>query len=1262
MSGTGDLDSELNAALAAHEAGQFAAAEAAYRRILAHDPTHPDALNLLGVLLQDTGDLAGSIASLTQAVAADPGFAEAFANLARAQCAAGDPAAAERNAETALRLDPGLAEAHLHLTRSRLALNDPSGAAAAARQAVSLMPDEAEAALWLGHALSRLDDHAGAVAAYTAAARLRPDQGTTLQCLAIAQSAAGDTAGAVASSRRAAALTPDDPVAHFTLGRILAQAQDLDAAAAALRQGLALAPDRAEVWKQLGDCLALLGRFDQAADCFNRVLTLQPDLPDALSCLAAIGRLPDPSGSHARLRAVIEDAGRPDRDRAVAGFALGAVLDEAGDYAAAFPVYAKANALARQAFTRPDTRFDPAQFRSLVDHIRSVFTADQCARLRDGGDPSELPVFIVGMPRIGTTLVEQILASHGQVFGAGERQDIPAIARVLGGGQPELRPWDWDPDLVRQQAQAHLVRLRALGGAASRVIDKLPDNILLLGHIAALYPNARVILCRRDLRDVGLSCFFQPFGENMDWSFDLADCAARIAEIERLTEHWQAALPVRMLEVRYEDLVADLDGGARRMVDFLGLAWDPRCLSFHTTERAVQTVSFRQVRSPLYASSVGRWRHYRNVLEPLLLGLVGVAPVASELSLHQVEAAALAHLAAGRVEAAEAAFRLVLGADPGNAEAAGHLALLLVQRGAAQDAVALLQDRLARLPRSAPLLLALARVYRVMGDRTASAAQAAAAAAADLGNGPAQLLLGSTRLELDDPDAALPALRQAVRLMPDSADAHLFLGMTLLRQEKFAEACDPLREAVRLRPDDPESLTKLGWALQAADLHEEALLHLRHALDLAPQDGRVHVALVTTLWRKQEVEAATAACTRALEIAPDVAELWLHQGYCHAAVGRFNEAIACHRKALALDPRLEEARLWLINIGAAETEDSDAAHLRQVLADPARNRIERAGAGYALGRLLDGRGAYDDAFATVQAAAALVKQDNAANGQSFDAAQYLRYVSDLSAVFSPEALLSIAGYGSHSELPVFVVGMPRSGTTLVEQIISSHPKVFGAGELQDFTSLAQALENGTPMLPPIAWDRRTITREAAAHLAKLRDLGGAAERVVDKLPDNAQWLGHISALFPRARIIICRRDPRDVCLSCYFQFFGDRLTWTTDQRDLATRAVGLDRLLRHWRAVLPNPIIEVEYETLVGNLERESRRLIDFLGLDWDPACLRFHETERTVLTASMWQVRQPLYASSMGRWRSYRRHLGPLLEGLRELLPVEDAAEPVGG
>jgi hypothetical protein len=190
---------------------------------------------------------------------------------------------------------------------------------------------------------------------------------------------------------------------------------------------------------------------------------------------------------------------------------------------------------------------------------------------------------------------------------------------------------------------------------------------------------------------------------------------------------------------------------------------------------------------------------------------------------------------------------------------------------------------------------------------------------------------------------------------------------------------------------------------------------------------------------------------------------------------------------------------------------------------------------------------------------------------------------------------------------------------------------------------------GTSPPVPNEWDPAKMRLEANQHVARLRDLGGCATRVIDKMPDNIMVLGQIALLFPKARIIVCRRDLRDVCISCFTNHFTETLPWTTDLENCAFRAVQTERLMQHWRRVLPVQMIEIDYENLVTNLEAESRRLIGFLGLEWDPACLDFHNNKRAVATASYWQVRQPIYDSSIGRWRHFECHLEPMLKILSE-------------
>jgi hypothetical protein len=264
-------------------------------------------------------------------------------------------------------------------------------------------------------------------------------------------------------------------------------------------------------------------------------------------------------------------------------------------------------------------------------------------------------------------------------------------------------------------------------------------------------------------------------------------------------------------------------------------------------------------------------------------------------------------------------------------------------------------------------------------------------------------------------------------------------------------------------------------------------------------------------------------------------------------------------------------------------------------------------------------------------------------------------------VFSPELLQQAESLGNDSGVPVFIVGMPRSGTTLTEQIIASHPRASGAGELQEIDRIAKQICPAADLTQYQSTCRANLTREtlgdkAEQYLDVLRKTREASARVTDKMPDNYFYLGLITMLFPRARIVHMTRNPLDNCLSCYFQCF-DQLAWSFDLDWLARRYRFYREVMAYWKSVLPaDSILDVQYEQLIEDPETQSRRIIEHCGLAWDPACLEFNRAERAVNTASMWQVRQPIYRTSRKRWRNYASHLGELANGLVDYLG-EDAA-----
>jgi tetratricopeptide (TPR) repeat protein len=760
------------------------------------------------------------------------------------------------------------------------------------------------------------------------------------------------------------------------------------------------------------------------------------------------------------------------------------------------------------------------------------------------------------MPRSGTSLVEQIAASHKQVFGAGERMDIAALLNRINKIPANIALHRWDPEQVRGEAAAHISRLRALGGDAARVIDKMPDNIKVLGQIRILFPNARIVVCRRDPRDVCVSCWTTHFGESIDWAWDLEDCARRAVEIERLLDHWRAVLPGPVLEIGYEALVQNIEEESRRLIAFLGLDWDPACLMFHKTERPVATASAQQVRQPVFAGSIGKWRRYEAHSGPMLRILEGHSPE---------------------------------------------------------------------------------RALSSRWDRPEAEALRQAAAA----------------LAAGDPGAAIVVLRQGISALPNNHDLLVALGLALGQNGGLDEAIAAWRRALAIQPDRAHSLANLGLLLIRTKRPGESVDPLRRAISLRPEEFEYHKALGLALWELKDVAGARDAWLNARALAPGDEDTLMSLGHCAASLGRFDDAASRYRQVLKRNPGKAEARFSLLTIGETG-EPGDIRELQRALADPHRQESDRIWAGFALGKALDTAGDQDGAFSAYRAANGIAQDRNARAGKRFDTAENSCLVERLIRRFQPRLFQASAGWGNPSRLPVFVVGVPRSGTSLVEQILASHPGVFGAGERADIVSAAHAIEASNTADSLSGWDPMAVEREATAEVTRLRALGGNAVRVIDKLPGNLYWLGHLRIMLPNARFIVCRRDPRDTGLSCYFNNFVAGHEWSNDLHDIAAQIREADRILAHWRSVLPGPFTEIHYESLVGDLERESRRLIEFLDLDWDPACLAFDRAERAVTTASVWQVRQTLYDRSIGRWRDYRRHLAPLFDGLKGLVQDE--------
>jgi tetratricopeptide (TPR) repeat protein len=621
---------------------------------------------------------------------------------------------------------------------------------------------------------------------------------------------------------------------------------------------------------------------------------------------------------------------------------------------------------------------------------------------------------------------------------------------------------------------------------------------------------------------------------------------------------------------------------------------------------------------------------------------------------------------AGRLAEAEVLYRGVLQEDPRHPDALHLLGALAHQAGHHQSAIDLIRQAIAVQGDNAVYHNSLA-VVCLATNRLDEAETHSRESVRLQPNQPdahyslAVALFGKGRL-----DGAESAFRETLRLRPGHVDAHCLLASVLRRQGRLAEAAPLLTEAVRLAPDHLSARVGLGGVLLDMSQPAAAEPHLREAVRLAPQFAAAHSSLGQALRDLNQTDEAAACFQEAIRLQPQHTTAHNNLGQLRESQGRPDEARAEFQEVLRTAPDDSWALAGLSRLAAAghhAFRDDEVRRIEELAAQADRSTEERSRLHFALARLREKAGAMDDAFDHYRRANDLLKELLRGRRSAYDPAAHSRFIDHLIAVFTPAFFERVRPFGVESEVPVFVIGMPRSGTSLVEQIIASHPRARGAGEPRDLGELVTLLAHrlgGVETYPGCLerLDAVTARQMADAYLERLRRRGGAADRVVDKMPSNYQHVGLIAVLFPRAHIVHCRRDPVDTCLSCYCQEFAQPLPYGTDLGHLGHHYRERARLMAHWSRVLPLPMFDLNYEELTADQEAVSRRLIEFCGLEWDDRCLRFHETRRAVQTSSALQVRRPMYRSSVGRWKRYEKHLGPLLEALGNPSRARSGAE----
>jgi tetratricopeptide (TPR) repeat protein len=650
-----DASQAYERALAMHRRGRIGEAEVLYRAVLHLIPGHSKALQHLGIILTARGETGEAVALLRRAVdlappsaavyndlgialdasgrldealqcydaaaALDPGSADPHNNMGVVLAKLGRAEAAIAAYERAIALAPDLASAHGNLANLLAAMGRADDAIARFNIALALAPDRSETHNDLGAVLASSDRQADAIAHFERALAISPDFLSARNNLANALCSVERYGEAVDHFRRVVAQRPDAATEHCRLGYSLRMSNRAEEALQSYERTVALAPANAEAHHGIGLVAQTLGRLDASQKALEKAVELAPGNPSYHRALAEAKRFEENDPQLATMEALASRMATLDEEqRAELHFALGKAYADLGRHEIAFRQFIDGNAIKSRL-----EHYDESAHLTMMRHIQSVFGAELLRRNAGSGDPSDVPVFILGMPRSGSTLVEQILASHARIFGAGELRYLSEATksfrgRDVSGFFPEVAA-SMSAEQLRAFGDGYVRYIRSLAPAADRITDKMPANFRFIGLIRMALPNARIIHTRRNPVDTCLSCFSRLFGKK-SFTSDLGTLARYYKAYATLMAHWRRILPDgAMLEVQYEDVVGDFENQARRIVAYCGLPWDERCLTFYQTARPVRTASVTQVRQPIYRDAIGRSKPFESMLEPLLVEL-----------------------------------------------------------------------------------------------------------------------------------------------------------------------------------------------------------------------------------------------------------------------------------------------------------------------------------------------------------------------------------------------------------------------------------------------------------------------------------------------------------------------------------------------------------------------------------------------------------------------------------------------------------------
>jgi len=672
---------------------------------------------------------------------------------------------------------------------------------------------------------------------------------------------------------------------------------------------------------------------------------------------------------------------------------------------------------------------------------------------------------------------------------------------------------------------------------------------------------------------------------------------------------------------------------------------------------------------------------------------------------------------AGQLGPAETALQQILQQQPHNGRALYLMGVLAHRMGHIETAAELVEQAIKSLPKVALYHLSLTEMYRQLGRLDIALIHGKKAVKLDRSNAVAHSSLGfvyfdskkydqaatcqqhAVKLnpnlvqalnnlgciygERGENEKAVKYFRKVIKLSPGYLEARSNLGAALVQLERPKEAIVELNAVLQANRGYPDAHANLGAALLLLEQYDQAEAAYRKCLALQPGNVAALVGLASTLKRQNHLSEARRLVDQVLTIEPDKSEAYSLLGEIYLANERYTEAETAFHKAMELDSGLISAHLGLgqIKMEIGQIDEACAsfehaidmfpndimpytslARARQLSRDaPSLARMEAemgkideltptkaVSLYFALGKTYDGLKEYDKAFPLLVEGNRLKRALVKYSGDQFD-----EVCNNIMTFFSRDNVDQLRGAGAYSDVPIFILGMPRSGTTLVETIIAAHPKVHGAGELQELSNVARQPH---PDAAPLDYPRslKSITQDdltsmGTRYVDALCARAASARHITDKMPSNYLMLGLIHLILPNAKIVHIKRNALDTCLSVFMQLFNSKTQpHSYDLSEIGRYYVNYARLMEHWREVLPDSAFyELRYEDLVYDKESETRRLIDYCDLKWNDACLESHKSSRSIKTASVAQVRQPVYTSSIGRWRNYEKYLQPLIDAL---------------